>query len=160
MHVTHEGFETFRRGTFGNAGANLFVDAKGVIRRIADQDLNGNGCYDIIMPNSHGYNERGPTTIFTKKDGSYKGRDLPHDSCWKAVVADVDNDGYEDQHLFPYTGIIDWNRFCDGVRDSVYRGDLSFETFNGLNQYPAELALPALRLAASAADYFRSRILE
>ncbi len=71
-----------------------------------------------------------------------------------------DNDGYEDQHLFPYTGIIDWNRFCDGVRDSVYRGDLSFETFNGLNQYPAKLALPALRLAASAADYFRSRILE
>ncbi|MBQ6544719.1 MAG: VCBS repeat-containing protein [Lachnospiraceae bacterium] len=96
MHVTHEGFETFRRGTFGNAGANLFVDASGTVRRIADQDLNGNGCYDIIMPNSHGYNERGPTTIFTKKDGAYEGHDLPHDSCWKAVVADVDNDGYED----------------------------------------------------------------
>jgi hypothetical protein len=96
MHIIHEGFETFRKGTFGNAGANLFVDAKGVIRRIADQDLDGNGCYDIIMPNSHGYIERGPTTIFSKKDGHYEGRDLPHDSCWTAIVADVDNDGYED----------------------------------------------------------------
>ena len=71
-----------------------------------------------------------------------------------------DNDGNDDQHYFPYAGIMDWERFCAAVRDSGFRGDLSFETFNGLYQYPAELAPHALRLAAAEADYFRRRILE
>ncbi len=70
-----------------------------------------------------------------------------------------DNDGSRDQHLFPYAGIMDWERFCGAVRDCGFRGDLSFETFDGLNQYPAELAEQALRLAAAEADYFRRRIL-
>ena len=70
-----------------------------------------------------------------------------------------DNDGANDQHLFPYMGIMDWERFCDAVRDGGYGGDLSFETFEGLNQYPPELAAQALRLAAGEADYFRRRIL-
>ncbi|MBR7187746.1 MAG: sugar phosphate isomerase/epimerase [Clostridia bacterium] len=69
-----------------------------------------------------------------------------------------DNNGVLDQHLFPYEGIMDWERFCDAVRESGFEGDLSFETYNGLNRYPAELALPALRLAAAEADYFRRRI--
>ncbi len=70
-----------------------------------------------------------------------------------------DNDGVSDQHLFPYMGIMDWERFCDAVRDSGYGGDLSFETFEGINQYPSALAARALRLAAEEAGYFRRRIL-
>ena len=70
-----------------------------------------------------------------------------------------DNDGNLDQHLFPYAGIMDWERFCTAVKDSGFAGDLSFETFNGLNRYPPELAPQALRLDAAQADYFRSRIL-
>ena len=70
-----------------------------------------------------------------------------------------DNDGANDQHLFPYMGIMDWERFCGAVTDSGYGEDLSFETFEGLNRYPPELAGQALRLAAEQAGLFRRRIL-
>lgn len=96
MKITHSGFEAFKKGTFGNAGANLFVDATGAVRRIADQDLTGNGQFDIIFSNSHGYIERGPTSIFTKQDGAWVEKQLPHDSCWKTKAVDVDGDGYLD----------------------------------------------------------------
>lgn len=96
MSITQEGFEVFRRGVFGNAGANLFVDSTGTIRRISDQDLNGDGNFDIVFPNSHGYIERGPTSVF-KYDGSkWNETLLPHDSCWKSYSADIDGDGYPD----------------------------------------------------------------
>ena len=96
MKLVHEGFETFRKGTFGNAGANLFVDAKGAVRRIADQDLTGNGHFDMVFPNSHGYIERGPTSIYTKTPDGWSGRELPHDSCWRTRILDVDGDGFDD----------------------------------------------------------------
>ena len=96
MGIVHEGFEAFRKGTLGCSGANLFVDAKGVVRRIAEQDLDGDGCFDIVFPNSHGFIERGPTSIFTKDGEGWLEKELPHDSCWKVRVADVDGDGYDD----------------------------------------------------------------
>ena len=96
MKIIHEGFDAFRAGAFGNAGANLFVDAKGTVRRIAEQDLNGDGSFDIVFPNSHGYIERGPTTIFTKKPDGWAEKELPHDSCWKTRTLDLDGDGFED----------------------------------------------------------------
>ena len=46
MKIEHRGFEAFRKGTFGNAGANLFVDATGAVRRIIENDLNGDGLTD------------------------------------------------------------------------------------------------------------------
>lgn len=96
MKVIHEGFESFRKGKFGNSGANLFVDAEGVVRRITEQDLNGDGNFDIVFPNSHGYIERGPTSIFTRRDGKWEETVLPHDSCWKTKTVDLDGDGFED----------------------------------------------------------------
>lgn len=96
MSIIHEGFETFRKGTCGNAGANLFVDATGAVRRIAEQDLNHDGCFDIVFPNSHGYIERGPTSIYTKTPDGWHDHELPHDSCWKLRIVDVDGDGYDD----------------------------------------------------------------
>lgn len=96
MEIRQEGFEVFRRGTFGNAGANLFVDAKGIIRRISDQDLNCDGNFDIVFPNSHGYIERGPTAIYRYDGSKWKEKLLPHDSCWKSYTVDIDGDGYPD----------------------------------------------------------------
>ena len=96
MQIEHQGREQFSQGTFGNGGVNLFVDASGVIRRIMDNDLNGNGLFDIALPNSHGYIERAPTFIYTQQNDGWDKVQLPHDSCWVPKAVDVDGDGYLD----------------------------------------------------------------
>ena len=69
-----------------------------------------------------------------------------------------DNDGEGDEHVFPYTGMMDWERFCMALRDAGYRGDLSFETFRSMEIYPPELGQDALNLAGATARYLRSRV--
>jgi hypothetical protein len=96
MRLEHKGREQFLKGSFGGGGDNLFVDAGGVMRRIVDNDLNGDGHFDFVLPNSHGYIERGPTYIYILKEGEWEKCQLPHDSCWTPKVADVDGDGYLD----------------------------------------------------------------
>ena len=39
-----------------------------------------------------------------------------------------DNDGVDDLHTFPYTGITDWNRLCKSIKEMGYSGHLNFET--------------------------------
>ena len=96
MRLEHRGRKQFLKGSFGGGGDNLFVDAGGVMRRIMDNDLNGDGHFDIVLPNSHGYIERGPTCIYTLREGEWGKHELPHDSCWTPVVTDVDGDGFLD----------------------------------------------------------------
>ena len=72
-----------------------------------------------------------------------------------------DNDGKSDLHLAPYTGTINWDAFCLGVKDAGYEGDLSFETFR---QYIASryvdsrLLAPWLSLIAATGRVFAERI--
>lgn len=96
MMIRHEGLAHFSQGTFTNGGDNLFVDANGVMRRIADNDLNRDGIFDLVLPNSHGYIERAPTEIHTLKHGRWKTTTLPHDSGWMPRAVDVDGDGHLD----------------------------------------------------------------
>lgn len=96
MKVEHKGLKQFLQGTFAGGGDNLFVDANGVMRRIMDNDLNGDGIFDIVFPNSHAYIERAPTYIYTSNGQEWDQVELPHDSCWKPIVTDVDGDGYPD----------------------------------------------------------------
>ena len=44
---TIQGFDAFRRGTFGNAGQNLYVSKAGVLQRIYRFDVNGDGWFDL-----------------------------------------------------------------------------------------------------------------
>jgi len=95
----HRGFKDFARGRFGNGGDNLYVNAKGVIEMIHRTDVNNDGFVDIILPNAHGYIERGPTWIYTqdKDEGhTWSRRELPNDSGWMSRIMDVDGDGYPD----------------------------------------------------------------
>lgn len=69
-----------------------------------------------------------------------------------------DNNGLEDEHLFPYMGTICWERFLQGLRDIGYAHDLSFETFHGLDTFDAELAPQLLDLLYATGAMFRRRI--
>jgi hypothetical protein len=97
--LTHRGFEDFSRGRFDNGGDNLYVSAKGIIETIHRTDLNNDGYIDLVLPNSHGYIERGPTWIYTQgepKDKEWPRHELANDSGWVSRVEDVDGDGYPD----------------------------------------------------------------
>jgi len=96
LKIEHKGFAQLSKGTFGSGGDNLFVDASGAIRRIMDNDLNNDGIFDIVLPNSHGYIERAPTYIYTPNNEGWDKLQLPHDSGWMPKAVDVDGDGYLD----------------------------------------------------------------
>ena len=96
---THGGFEAFRRGEFDNGGDNLYATAAGTVEWIHRTDTNGDGRVDLIFPNSHGYDERGPTWIYTQpqaRGGIWGRAQLPNDSGWMSHAADVDGDGFLD----------------------------------------------------------------
>lgn len=69
-----------------------------------------------------------------------------------------DNNGVSDQHLFPYMGVLDWNRFTDGLRDAGYKGALSFETFNAMNVIDDVLAFEALTFLGAVGRLFEKRV--
>ena len=64
----HRGFDAFSRGRFENGGSNLYVNAKGTIETIHRTDVNHDGYVDIVLPNTHGYIERGPTWIYKQPE--------------------------------------------------------------------------------------------
>ncbi len=96
---TQSGFEDFSRGRFDDGGANLYVNANGVIETVYRTDLNNDGYPDLVLANTHGYIERAPTLIYKrdgKSDGGWRKEELPHDSGWMSRIVDVDGDGYPD----------------------------------------------------------------
>ena len=69
-----------------------------------------------------------------------------------------DNDGRGDRHLAPYMGILDWNRFVEGLKEIGYRHPISFETYNALQVFDPELAPDVLSLIAKTGRMFARRI--
>lgn len=66
-----------------------------------------------------------------------------------------DNNGVDDQHLAPYMGVLDWDRFVEGLREIGYHGHLSFETHGTVERaFDPELVPEALRLIARAGRLF------
>lgn len=69
-----------------------------------------------------------------------------------------DNNGLDDEHLFPYMGIVDWDRFCAALKDINYAHDLSFETFGALAVSDPALTPEMLNLLGATARLFAKRI--
>lgn len=69
-----------------------------------------------------------------------------------------DNDGLNDQHLCPYIGIFDWDRFCDGLRGIGFNSPLCLETFHMLNRFPKPLWPECLQLLAATARHLAKKI--
>ena len=65
-----------------------------------------------------------------------------------------DNNGADDQHVAPYMGILDWDRFAEGLRIIGYQGALCFETHGAIKAFHPELAPEVLRLIARTGRLF------
>ncbi len=68
-----------------------------------------------------------------------------------------DNNGIDDQHIAPYMGILDWNRFMEGLKAIDYHGALSFETYAAVSTFDPALAPHVLRLIAQTGRMFAER---
>ena len=89
-----EGFEAFRRGTFGNAGQNIYVSKKGVLQRIYQYDLDRNGYIDLVFANCQNHFEAAPSYVYDLKDGSRQ--ILPGQGSIFGMVFDSTGNGYVD----------------------------------------------------------------
>src|SRR6185312_5338566 len=120
--IVQSGFDAFSRGTFGNGGENLYVSHSGVIQTINQWDINRDGYNDVLLSNDHDMDEtvdafiywnrgkgfksllpdqwqRGPLAhvLFDLQDDKNSGiTRLPTLGGGRAIVADLNNDGYPD----------------------------------------------------------------
>ena len=72
-----------------------------------------------------------------------------------------DNDGRDDLHLAPMTGVINWAVLCDCLKQIGFDGDLSFETFLQVRiaqRFDDELLMPWLKLICATGESFRNKI--
>jgi len=69
-----------------------------------------------------------------------------------------DNDLIHDYHKLPYTYNIDFDSIIDALAKVGYKGDITFEAGNFLNNFPKELYVSAMTLMADIGKYFRSEI--
>ena len=95
MKWTKKGFEDFRKGSFGNAGQNLYVTANGTLQRIFNFDVNSDGYVDIPIANSHSMNERPPLYVYDRF-GQEKPLELPTNGSFDAIFTDLSGDGTDD----------------------------------------------------------------
>ncbi len=72
-----------------------------------------------------------------------------------------DNDGTTDAHLAPMAGNINWNHFCNSLKEIGYEGDLSFETFRqaiAALEVNEDMLLPTLRYICETGKNFKNQI--
>ena len=90
-----EGFEAFRKGTFGNGGQNIYVSKKkGVLQRIYQYDLTHNGYFDLAFANCQNHGESAPSYVYGL-DGKRLSV-LKAMGSHSAVALDLSGDGWTD----------------------------------------------------------------
>ena len=71
-----------------------------------------------------------------------------------------DNNGTEDQHMPPYTGKMDWNRFVDGLKAIGYDKTMCFETYFIWTYIDPKAGCSFLRYIADCGRRFAERAAE
>ncbi len=90
------GFESFRQGTFGNAGQNIYVSRAGVLQRIHLFDCNKDGYVDLLFCNAQAHLESPPAYVYADVLTRPRRTELLAEGAGTGVVADLDGDGYAD----------------------------------------------------------------
>ncbi|MES2391610.1 MAG: VCBS repeat-containing protein [Acidobacteriota bacterium] len=119
--IVQSGFDAFSHGTFGNGGQNLYVSHAGTLQTINQWDINRDGYNDVLISNDHDMDEtvdafiywnqgkgfkslmpdlwqRGPLAhVVSDLQDNHSGMTrLPTLGGGRAIVADLNNDGYPD----------------------------------------------------------------
>ena len=140
---TTEGFDSFRKGTFGNAGHNLYVSRAGVLQRIHQYDLNGNGYVDLVFCNDHDHGDKPPAYVYGDPFGDVTRTELPSDGSLCGTVADLNDDGYDDLVL--------------GMRGNGSREDLNAFVYygspEGLSERRQQLLPAPVCVSVAAGDF-------
>jgi hypothetical protein len=95
-HWTTIGFDDFSKGTFGNAGQNLYVSRAGTLQRIHQFDLNRDGYFDLVFCNDHDNGESAPSYVYRDPLESATRTEIPSDGAWAGASVDLNGDGYDD----------------------------------------------------------------
>ena len=69
-----------------------------------------------------------------------------------------DNDTFQDQHLLPFQGTIDWEVLCRTLAKIGYSGDFTYEISHAVSRMPENLQEDALKCAYKTAVYLVERI--
>ena len=69
-----------------------------------------------------------------------------------------DNNGLEDQHIAPYTGVMDWKHFMEGLKVIGYNKPMCFETFNIWNKFPKQICPEVMQTICKTGRYFAEQI--
>jgi len=91
-----EGFSEFIKGTLGNGGHNIYVSKAGVLQRIHQFDINGDGYVDLVFANSHDTIEKPPAYVYQDPFDNEKHIELASGGARDGIVADLNGDGYDD----------------------------------------------------------------
>lgn len=139
---------------------NMFTGRQGKIYEAICSDLNEAAAYIDELNGIAG--EKRFAFCYDTGHGLLLGRD-PYGSLLQIgdrveALHIHDNDGNNDQHVMPYTGRLDWERFIKGLKAIGYQGALCFESGNSLSFFPNELAPQVLRLIAATGKYFADRL--
>lgn len=74
-----------------------------------------------------------------------------------------DNNGALDLHQPPYIGKLNWNDFCDALKEINYQGDLSFKTFGfpqgAADKISVDLLISWLTVICETGNHFKNSIL-
>lgn len=97
-----KGFDKLSEGSLGNAGQNIYVSKNGVLQRIWQFDVNKDGYVDLLIANSHAFNEHPSTYIISDPAGDATQQEVPTQGAQTGTVADLNGNGFDDLIIGTY----------------------------------------------------------